>query len=194
MYAAVQSPMPGSVSSLAMVCSTGLVVRSNVGSLITAAASEEMAAARAPGMPMLDRSACASAFGSGNRTLRSLAEGGPMRRWPNVAASRPASVDAADTLTCWPSIALTASSNASHAPGTRNPERAARRRASAGSRLSCAAIGSGSASRSKRWRNRAATAANAGSRSTVIAASRKASALALTSTIPCVPSRLIVRR
>jgi len=59
---------------------------------------------------MLDRSACASAFGPGNRTRKPPDVGPPCS--PNVAASRPASVDAAATLTCCPSIALTASSNA----------------------------------------------------------------------------------
>jgi len=47
MYCAVQSPMPGSVSSFGYRLLDSIGIRSNAASLNTAAASEEMALARA---------------------------------------------------------------------------------------------------------------------------------------------------
>jgi hypothetical protein len=49
--------MPGSAVSLATTFSTEPVARSNPGSRVTAAASDEIAAARASEIPMADRSA-----------------------------------------------------------------------------------------------------------------------------------------
>ena len=65
------------------------------------------------------RSAAASASGVGAR--RASGAKGVSTGSPKRAASRPASVVAPATLICWPSTARTASSNTSHAPGTRSP-------------------------------------------------------------------------
>ena len=98
-------------------------------------------------------SASASASGRGKRCVRPGRAAGPSGS-PKRAASRPASVLAPRTVTCWPSTARTATSKGSQAPGTRSPGRRASEAASLGSRASWAAIGSGSASRSKRRRTR----------------------------------------
>ena len=71
--------------------------------------------------------------GRGRREPRKRAKG-VSNGSPKRAASRPARVVAPATLTCWPSTARTASSNTSHAPGTRRPGCARTDAASAGSR------------------------------------------------------------
>ena len=76
---------------------------------------------------------------------------------PSAAASRPATVVAALTLTCCPSTTRTAASKASKAPFTRSPGLRRTEGASTRWRPSAAATAAGSASRSKSARSRAAS-------------------------------------
>src|SRR5205814_1735637 len=100
-----------------------------------------MVAARARGRPIEASSASASAAGAGKRCVRpSFARSTGV---PKARTSRPASVVAPRTVTCWPSTARTASSKASHAPGTRNPGRRAPSGATTGPRLGRQATGRG---------------------------------------------------
>ena len=141
MYCAVHSPMPGSARS----CVTHSVrlrpAPRTCGSAMTAAASDASVAARALGMPSVVRSADARRSGTGKH-MRQPPSSRPVppsgRPWR--ATSFPARPTAAATVICWPSTARTASSNPSHAPGTRRPGRAATRGARMGSSASCALI------------------------------------------------------
>ena len=74
---------------------------------------------------------------------------------PHSTTSRPASVRAPATEICWPRTARTATSNGSHAPGTRRPGLRATSEARSGSAESTLAIARGSAERSKRREVRA---------------------------------------
>jgi hypothetical protein len=76
---------------------------------------------------------------------------------PIAATSRPASVRAAASDTCWPSTARSASSPPSTVPGTRRPGAAATSGPIRESPPSTAATAAGSASRSSSMRQRATT-------------------------------------
>ena len=101
---------------------------------------------RAEVSPSPERSAPATAAGEGNRCVRPSV--GRASFVPARSTSRVASVRPASTLTCCPSTARTAHSNASHAPGTRRPGRRRTSGPSSGSGRSAAPIRVGSAARS----------------------------------------------
>ena len=134
--------------------------------------------------PPRSASARVSAEGNGTRCAAS-APAGPSagRKRPAI---RPASVRAAATLTCWPTIARTAISNPSKQPGTRSPGRRATSGASAGSAASAGPIRSGSASRSSRSRQRrTATATSRRSSTASRACTARPSSRSSTVPVPC---------
>ena len=73
-----------------------------------------------PGARQARRRVRARTSADGNTTVRPP-ESGSERGSPSRRARRPARVDAPFTVTCCPRMARTASSNGSHAPGTRSP-------------------------------------------------------------------------
>ena len=176
MYWAVQSPMPGSALSWSMVCSARAGVFRSSWPLSTACASAMMAAWRwrtMPSTPSASGEACANTAGVGNRRVscgqgaagdaesdvagdaesdaESDAEGDIANGSPKACAIRFVNVQAAATVTCWPTMARTATSNPSTQPGTRMPSVPAK------CAPSTALMAAGSASRSSAARMRAIT-------------------------------------
>ena len=150
--------------------------------------SATIVAARAPGMPSFASSSTLARASSAAVGKTRSSPGPSSTARPKRAASRPASVVAAFTVTCWPSTARTAVSNGSNAPGTRSPGRAATSGARSGSAESTSAIRSGLASRSKSARSRGTIAPTDRASSTgTCATSAARSGSASTSTRPPLP-------
>ena len=143
------------------------------------------------GMPSGARSAAAMAAGSGNTCVRPSC--GRASGAPCAATSLPPRRIAATTVICWPSTARIASSKPSQAPGMRKPGRAAVSAASTGSCDSCAAMAAGSLSRSNCRRRRAMITGRDGSRGKRTVASSASPLPGSTATVPCAPSRLMLR-
>ena len=136
------------------------------------------------------RSAAAMAAGSGNTCVRPSCGRASA---PCAATSLPPRRIAATTVICWPSTARIASSKPSQAPGMRKPGRAAVSAASTGSCDSCAAMAAGSLSRSNCRRRRAMITGRDGSRGKRTVASSASPLPGSTATVPCAPSRLMLR-
>ncbi|MNN40876.1 hypothetical protein D3C81_1549650 [compost metagenome] len=173
-----------------------LLARSNSwGSATRALLIAARVAARERGMPRVARSAPSRCPGSGKTWVRpagwpsSTCKGGP---W--CATSLPASLIAALTVICWPSMARTASSKPSQPPGTRSPGRAPINLAISGSQASCSSMASGSAPRSNTRRKRAMIAGQAASRGKWIVAAKALPCALRTRTAPCSPSKAMVRQ
>ena len=158
MYCAVHSPIPASERNCSIASSRLRCGPKISGSATTAAASDDQC--HAPRRGHSDQrpdpleairagvgNTCVSPSASARRFGDRLAIAPP-------PACPPAS-SAAATEICCPSMARTASSNPSHAPGTRSPGRAATSGASTGSSARCAPIATGSAARSNTRRTRA---------------------------------------
>lgn len=158
MYCAVHSPIPRIDRSLAIASSNVWLGLNKFGSARAAAATDDSARARAAGIP--SKWACAILSGVGNMCV-SPSPQSDRNGSPYLATSFAARFTAATTVICWPSIARTATSKPSQAPGTRRPGRSATRGASSGSRPRSSLIASGSALRSKMRRTRRTIPASA---------------------------------
>ena len=153
---------PGSASSRSRIAS-----RSAPGSSTSVAVGASAAASAAQRAPARARGIGSASSGRPRRARRrwgsacgeapsGLARSGSRERsGSGWRASRPASVRAPATETCWPSTARTASSAPSTVPGTRTAGRGGRRAArAAGRRASASSTATGSASRSSSRRQR----------------------------------------
>ncbi len=130
-YCAVQAPIPGRSQKRPRNSSTFTTPVNAILPLQTACAKERMQRARALGSPILERSLAANFSGVGKICVSPwLTTTGV----PNARTSLPDRVVAPATVTCWPRMARTASSNPSQQPGIRRPGRDAIRLASMGSR------------------------------------------------------------
>ena len=112
-------PPRGSTANASSVGSSSALPDRSSSPVATACATAMIAPALAPGMPKLSRGASASRSAVGNR--RSTAPVGAASGSPNRSAMRARVVRAPATDTCCPTIARTASSNPSAAPGRRVP-------------------------------------------------------------------------
>ena len=129
-YCAVHLPIPGISHRRRRNSSESTTPSNLIFPLLTARASARIVSARAPVSPTDVSFALARVSADGNSRV---SPAGPANGLPNVLAMRPASKVAPFTVTCWPRMARTASSNPFQLPGTRNPGSAWMLAVSAGS-------------------------------------------------------------
>ena len=192
MYCAVQAPIPGIACSAATVSLTFARASRMIPPFDTRRASKRIVSARAGITPARSTSASISCPGVGNnRTSPAL----PLTFEPHSDATRPAIVVAPRTEICWPTMARTASSKPSQAPGVRMPGCCKSAPSSNGSAPRCPAMTAGSAPRSNSRRTRSTMDSNArqsGNRtSTVSAVPESWREMVMT---PGFPSTAMVRR
>ena len=186
--------MPRIARSCARLSSVDPRGMNSCGLATAARASAFTVARRAAGMPIRLRSAAARRPADGNvRARRACCASGSGS--PYSATSLLPNWRAASTVTCCPSTARTASSNASQQPGVRSPGREAIMGARAWSLHKCDVMASTSAPTSNCWRTRPTIDCRARTDGNWIVASRLCrTGRCETVTMPCNPSCVTTRR